>query len=257
MPRLHHRPERGQHADFLLQIDYMTVAYSIHRLNGIVTPANAAYSAQELAHQLKSSGARALFVGGPQLQIGLEAAQAAGLPRDRIWLMGSPGFERADGFVCIEDLITEGAKLPELAALQWAHGQGARQAAFLCYSSGTSGLPKAVMISHRNVIANVMQYVAHESYGRKKFGVDLQSTLGLLPFSHIYGLVIIAHANVYRGDEVVVLPKFEMPTFLAAIQRFKLNYLYLVSHCCLLTKRNPDEQLTHVSHNRFRQLSSA
>lgn len=84
------------------------------------------------------------------------------------------------------------------------------------------------MISHVNIIANTMQYAVHETYGRKKFGVDTQSVLGLLPFSHIYGLVVVAHGNVWRGDEVVVLPKFEMPSFLQAIERFKLNHLYLV-----------------------------
>lgn len=204
------------------------MAYAVHRLNGVVTPANAAYSAPELTHQLKSSGAKALFVGGPQLKVGLEAAQAAGLPRDRIWIMGMPGFETVDGFVNVEDLISEGSKLPELEPLRWAKGQGERQTAFLCYSSGTSGLPKGVMVSHRNIIANTMQYAVHESYGREKYGVETQSALGLLPFSHIYGLVILAHGNVWRGDEVVVLPRFEMPTFLAAIERFKLNQLYLV-----------------------------
>lgn len=87
---------------------------------------------------------------------------------------------------------------------------------------------KAVMISHLNVIANTMQYAIHETYGRNVFGVDTQSVLGLLPFSHIYGLVVVAHGNVWRGDEVVVLPKFDMSTFLTAIERFKLNHLYLV-----------------------------
>lgn len=119
----------------------MTVAYAVHRLNGIVTPANAAYSVPELTHQLKSSGAKALFVGVPQLQIGLEAAKAAGLPKDKIWIMGLPGLESADGFVSVEDLILEGTKLGKLDALKWSNGQGARQVSFLCYSSGTSGLP--------------------------------------------------------------------------------------------------------------------
>lgn len=173
-----------------------------------------------------------MFVGVPQLQVGLEAARVAGIPKDRIWIMGMPGFEKADGFVTVEELIAEGTKSPEIEPLRWAPGQGARQAAFLCYSSGTSGLPKAVMISHRNVIANSMQYAVHETYGRKKFGVDTQSALGLLPFSHIYGLVVVAHSNVWRGDEVVVLPSFEMSTFLAAIERFKLNQLYLVRSLC-------------------------
>lgn len=74
-----------------------------------------------------------------------------------------------------------------------------------------------------------MQFKAHESYGREKFGVTTQNVLGLLPFSHIYGLVVIAHGCTYRGDNVVVLPKFEMPTFLSAIEKFKINHLFLVS----------------------------
>lgn len=94
-------------------------------------------------------------------------------------------------------------------------------------------LQKAVMISHRNVIANTMQYCTYESVARKQQGVETQVELGLLPFSHIYGLVVIAHGGAWRGDEVVVLPKFEFPTFLAAIERFRLEQLYLVrrTHC--------------------------
>jgi acyl-CoA synthetase (AMP-forming)/AMP-acid ligase II len=84
------------------------------------------------------------------------------------------------------------------------------------------------MISHRNVIANIMQYRLHESVGRKKFGVETQVELGLLPFSHIYGLVVIAHAGTWRGDEVIVLPKFELSEYLKAIERFKINHLIVV-----------------------------
>lgn len=78
-------------------------------------------------------------------------------------------------------------------------------------------------------IANTMQYMAHDSYGRNKNGVETQVALGLLPFSHIYGLVVIAHGSFYRGDEVIVLPKFEMPTFLSAIDKFRINQMFLVS----------------------------
>lgn len=163
--------------------------------------------------------------------------------------MGMPGFEKADGFVTVEDLIAEGAKLSPLDALQWRKGQGERQPAFLSYSSGTSGLPKAVMVSHRNVIANAMQHVAYESVSRKKLGISTQTVLGLLPLSHIYALVVIAHNCTYRGDEVVVLPKFEMPTYLSAIERFKINHLFLVG---LLRNSSPSTDfvgpLTHSGH---------
>jgi len=84
------------------------------------------------------------------------------------------------------------------------------------------------MISHRNVIANIMQYTLHEKLGRKQLGITTQVVLGLLPFSHIYGLVVIAHSAPWRGDEVVVLPKFELNDYLNAIQRFKINHLLVV-----------------------------
>lgn len=84
------------------------------------------------------------------------------------------------------------------------------------------------MISHQNVIANTMQYRLYESVARKKFGVDTQVELGLLPFSHIYGLQVIAHGGTWRGDEVIVLPKFELPQYLQAIEKFKINNLIVV-----------------------------
>jgi acyl-CoA synthetase (AMP-forming)/AMP-acid ligase II len=84
------------------------------------------------------------------------------------------------------------------------------------------------MISHRNVIANTLQMAVFESYGRKRTGVKTQTELGLLPMSHIYALVVICHTGVWRGDEVVVLPKFDLKTFLAAIQDYKIENLLVV-----------------------------
>ena len=87
---------------------------------------------------------------------------------------------------------------------------------------------KGVMISHFNVIANVMQVASFESVGRRQANVRTQVELGMLPFSHIYALVFITHAALYRGDEVVVLPKFEFETFLKSVQTFKIEQLLLV-----------------------------
>ncbi|KAB5547282.1 hypothetical protein GE09DRAFT_206609 [Coniochaeta sp. 2T2.1] len=209
-------------------IDYLSVLHSVHRLSGVATPANVAYSAAELEHQLKTSGAKALFTCAGVLDDALKAAKASGIPEDKVFILEIPGFENPKGFKTVDDLVEIGRAAPELEPLRWSKGQGARQVAFLCYSSGTSGFPKAVMISHRNVIANMMQYRLHEGVARKKFGVDTQVELGLLPFSHIYGLVVIAHAATFRGDEVVVLPKFELTTYLQAIERFKINALIVV-----------------------------
>lgn len=84
------------------------------------------------------------------------------------------------------------------------------------------------MISHVNVIANVMQTTAYEKVARQKYGVDTQVGLGLLPLSHIYGLTVIALNSQYRGDEVIILPNFELDSFLAAVHSFKINQLNVV-----------------------------
>ncbi len=88
------------------------------------------------------------------------------------------------------------------------------------------------MISHRNVISNVLQIKTFESPCRDARPPKDQTevVLGLLPLSHIYGLVVIASASSYRGDEVIVLPKFELQSFLEAIQTQKIRTLYLVCY---------------------------
>ncbi|KAF4470270.1 hypothetical protein FALBO_2816, partial [Fusarium albosuccineum] len=222
-------------------IDYIPVNHSVHRLNGIVSPASAAYSAPELEHQLRSSGANALFTCVPLLETALTAAKAVGIPEDRIFLLPVPGFEKKDPFKTVDDLVAEGRNAPEVQPLNWVKGQGARQVAYLCYSSGTSGLPKGVQITHRNVISNIMQMAIQDSAGRAAAGIDTQVQLGLLPLSHIYGLVPVAHHGIYNGDETVILPKFELKILLSAIQKFGIMQMALVPPILIQMLGNQEE----------------
>jgi acyl-CoA synthetase (AMP-forming)/AMP-acid ligase II len=96
------------------------------------------------------------------------------------------------------------------------------------------------MISHRNVIANIMSIRWHESVGRERLGVETQTTLGLLPISHIYGLVVVTFTGIYRGDGVIILPRFELRQLLETIQRFKINFLYLVPPIIIQLLRNQE-----------------
>ena len=91
------------------------------------------------------------------------------------------------------------------------------------------------MISHRNVISNTIQIgLAEKKYRDTLKPPGTQSdyndiVLGLLPQSHIYALVAVCHAGPYRGDQTIILPKFEMGQYLGAIERFKIASLFLVS----------------------------
>lgn len=129
-----------------LQIDVMTVSWAAHRVNGLSSPANSAYSVDELHHQLVTSCAKAMFTVRPLLDTALKAAAKANLSQDKIFLCDMPGdTDRHDPsvhtFKTFQQLLVEGQQLPPLENLHWSKGQGARQTAFLCYSSGTSGLP--------------------------------------------------------------------------------------------------------------------
>lgn len=123
----------------------------MHRLGGVVSPANAAYSAAELKHQILDSGAKALFTCVPLLSVALDAAAQAGLPKSKIYLIDVPepilgGAKVPTEFKSVSQLAEAGKSLSALEPLKWGPGEGARRTAFLCYSSGTSGLPVSYMI---------------------------------------------------------------------------------------------------------------
>lgn len=108
------------------------------------------------------------------------------------------------------------------------------------------------MISHRNVIANILQNKAYEEKyrtGRGRKPAITEVSLGLLPQSHIYALVVVCHLGTYRGDQTVVLPKFELHSYLKCIAHFKINCLFLVRHF-------PYWEETKIDRSRFPQSSS-
>lgn len=120
----------------------MTLNWAVHRLNGISSPANAAFSTEELAHQLKNSGSTSIFTVMALLDTAKAAAKKAGIPNNRIYICEMAGDKDIPSeHKTLSQLIKAGSSLPELEPLKWSKGQGARQTAFLCYSSGTSGLP--------------------------------------------------------------------------------------------------------------------
>ncbi|KAJ3548337.1 hypothetical protein NM208_g1056 [Fusarium decemcellulare] len=215
-------------------IDYMTVVWAIHRLGGIVTPANITYSASELTYQLKSSKSRCLFTSAQWIETAEVAAEAVGITKDNIFVLESPGLPAPQQFKTIEQLIVQGVNSETLGTLTLRRGESAQRVSFLCYSSGTSGLPKGVMITHQNVVSSVLQMCTFQSRSRRERAAregrsdTSEVALGLLPLSHIYGLIVIAHGGVYRGDATVVLSKFEPDSYLKAIETYKINQLFVV-----------------------------
>ena len=98
---------------------------------------------------------------------------------------------------------------------------------------------KGVMISHRNVIANTLQVFTYDKPARDGAGDNyLDVAMGLLPMSHIYGLIVVCHVSTYRGDQVVVLPKFDIQYFLQSIAKYRINTLYIVPPIIIAMVKN-------------------
>jgi acyl-CoA synthetase (AMP-forming)/AMP-acid ligase II len=95
------------------------------------------------------------------------------------------------------------------------------------------------MISHRNVIANTLQVCTYDQPARDFISKDYKDVaLGLLPQSHIYALIVVCHCSTYRGDQVVVLPKFDIKDYLNSVASYRINSLYIVPPIIIAMTKN-------------------
>ncbi|KAK3077137.1 hypothetical protein LTS18_011120, partial [Coniosporium uncinatum] len=114
--------------------------------------------------------------------------------------------------------------------------------AFLVYSSGTTGHPKGVMLTHSNIVSNVIMIKAGESGNlTHDGGPDGQGDriLAFLPFFHIYGLTCLIHQSMYSGLVLIVMPKFEIERFCQIVQEHKVSFIYLVPPVVLALAKHP------------------
>jgi len=160
-------------------IDVAPIIWGTHWAGGIVTPANPAYTVDELTFQLKNAGAKALATQKHCLDVARKACRNAGIPEDRIILLGDERDEtvRYKHWSAIRNLAGTSRYRRTKAK------NPADDLAFIVYSSGTTGLPKGVMLTHRNIVANVLQQdaVDEDNISSK------DKVLAFLPFFHIYG----------------------------------------------------------------------
>ena len=220
-------------------IDYIPVVLAVHKLGGIVTTVNAAYTPSQLQLQLTHARAKVLFTCSELLGNAENACDSIRLPRERIFILptgsdGSPLPPTENSYRSINELVTHGLSLAALKSFQLSSGEGARRTAVLAYSSGTSGLPKGAKLSHRNIIANITQVVSFESTFHKEQARTMglkeysETCLCVAPMSHIYGFTQISLVSMFRGDTIIVLPRYDIDSVMRAVERYRIARLYLV-----------------------------
>ncbi|KAJ1953151.1 hypothetical protein EC988_003154 [Linderina pennispora] len=190
------------------------------------TLVNPAYTARELAYQLVDSSASAVVTAAdflPIVQAALDDDIQGNLSRisltSNVLIIGkSPVVVGSTSVPSVFDVLSD-SEYPRVLLTTEQEAKGTT--ALLCYSSGTTGLPKGVMLSHRNVVANILQCFAllTDDFAKER----PQTTLAVLPFFHIYGLTLLALGSPVAGIAVVVIAKFEMVRYLALIARHKVT----------------------------------
>ncbi|KAK4105847.1 acetyl-CoA synthetase-like protein [Parathielavia hyrcaniae] len=194
---------------------------------GTVSPANPLYTADELAFQLRDACAKALVTQVANLPAAISAAQRVNLPLDRILLLGAH-HDPANRVRHFTSLITPRNTTGTSQAAATLDPK--RDLAFLVYSSGTTGLPKGVCLTHHNMVSNLLQasYVEGSQW-RARRGADGRGDkqLGILPFFHIFGLTAGVLLSVHEGWQLVVLERFDMARALRAIERYGITFAYV------------------------------
>ena len=224
-------------------IDFGPLVYGVFFAGGIVSPANPAYSPDELAFQLKNAGAKALATTKTFLPAAQKAAEQSGVPADRIILIGEERDENHKVKHWSNIRKTSGASRYRRRKLDPEN-----DLAFLVYSSGTTGLPKGVMLSHRNIIADLC--LIHGSVGHH-YASGQDKIIGVLPFFHIYGLTGLVHQPLHRGIELVVMPTFDLKSFLQTIQEQKITFIYVAPPVIVRLARDPMVQQYDLSSVRM------
>ena len=183
-----------------------------------VTTLNPSYTATEVRHQLTNSGATLLITVQPFLAVARDGAAGTGVT---------------------EIVVIGEGDAPPLASLMGdpMHAQMPvdveRDTAVLPYSSGTTGLPKGVMLTHRNLVVNVDQSLAVKDILQGEW------TVGFLPFFHIYGQTVLMNMHLAAGAGVVTMPRFDLELFLRLCSEYRTRIIYCAPPVVVALAKHP------------------
>ena len=189
--------------------EYVVVAHAVTLAGGIPTLLNPSYREREARFQLEDSGAVMLVSDAAQLDgIGLQGLPLRQIYYTRLEVAGGTSFAG----------LLQGSRTSLSAP-----SAGPEQAlAALPYSSGTTGLPKGVMLSHHNLVANVYQYLCPNEQATPT-GDDRM--LCFLPLYHIYGLNVVLNPTLLTGATIILMPRFDLETLLRLMVEEQATYL--------------------------------
>jgi acyl-CoA synthetase (AMP-forming)/AMP-acid ligase II len=200
--------------------------HGILRAGATATTINALFTAKDVAKQLTDSRAKALVTVTPLLAQAADGAAAIGLSDASVMVLDGPG-AAVDGHPNADDLLGPGHPAPDVSFDPATH------LAVLPYSSGTTGNPKGVMLTHRNLAANVAQI-------RPLQGMAADDRiLAVLPFFHIYGMTVLLNAALHARAQLVIMPSFDLAEFLGNIADRRCTHAFIAPPVAVALAKHP------------------
>ncbi|KAJ2951628.1 hypothetical protein O0L34_g13786 [Tuta absoluta] len=228
--------------------DYPLITMGILEAGGVISTLNPVYTAHEVQRQLLMCKAK-LVITIPEL---------AGLMRDalkmakldiKIIVVRTNSQSAAPGTVNFselsEDVHTDISCLKEVR-------RGPNDICFLPYSSGTTGLPKGVELSNRNIVANCEQINEHAIRAHNDTTPSHQdSVMSVLPFFHIYGATVTMFHKMSQGIKMVTLAKLQPETYFDTLVKYKTNLLFVAPPLVLLMSSHPAASAKTFQHLQY------
>jgi acyl-CoA synthetase (AMP-forming)/AMP-acid ligase II len=197
--------------------EYAIAFHAVALIGGIVTTVNPLYTSTELETQLRDAEAKYLLTVPPLVEKAREAARRTSLRE--VFVIGDSSWTA---------LFGDADRVPDVSI------SPREDVVALPYSSGTTGLPKGVMLTHGNLVANICQVDAATEHVSEQDVV-----IGVLPFFHSYGLLVVMSVMLYKGATVVTMPRFELEAFLRYLQDYGVTRAYVVPPIILALAKHP------------------
>jgi len=207
--------------------EYVVSFYAIARLGAIISPMNPSYKEREISYQLENSEAVAIVVQNELLPM-VEAVRHEH-PNLRLVISVGAGDPPTTGAVLtFRDLVRQyPATTPDPVKIDWD------DLLALPYSSGTTGLPKGVMLSHKNLVCNNLQMIASSRM------TERDTSMLFLPFYHIYGTMLMG-AAIYTGATMVIMERFEPVECCRLVKKHKVSLFYAVPPVLIMLTNWPE-----------------
>ncbi|XP_011693544.1 PREDICTED: probable 4-coumarate--CoA ligase 3 [Wasmannia auropunctata] len=218
----------------------------------VVTTVNPLYTSEEMQRQFLKAKVKAIITSTAIASTVLAATRAC-LPHETPFIViDDKTGSTPEGSIPFDDLITRGKSLPPVNS-----DRTCDDVAVLPFSSGTTGLPKGVKLTHRNLVSNIMMVTASVDAFHPTTSTFQEIIPTVLPFFHIYGMNGVVFPRLASGNKIITIPKFVPDQFLSVLEKHKATVLFCVPPIVLFLTASPLVKKHYFDHMHMMMSGAA